>query len=1242
LGLPVILVVFKAVNESLGSVGFRKLGSNYQLKKHPKLRLVGGLGVGRASAYSDESELVESEIVSSEVPEAKPAELSPDSSKTSGQISNSHSGSVQSEVPQHADPASSLEAALGTPSGQSASYKASQEKPAASAGKNSSQGGHPLKPKPSGGLSPKTQALRDSQDYKNPEEVFEVVSPSALHESEKQAIQGLLARISENSVLVGVAKTNVLWDLRPIVKRPENSRPSLIRFLDRGVLSSEALSFRIKDIFGRIKAYEDLSGAVQNWGVSGEQIWYRRELVDNTLGDLLRVSRQIPASRAREIAVNLCREIEKWHSLGIAHGHLCASNVSLEAGAKVSLLDVGVGAVLAQLNSSEVQGGQFAASASSKYAGSAAKYLPETFAPEIIGSETVLFTADIYGLGRILSHLIAKIEKSGSSKPWIQPVSEMAVRMVASNASSRPSLGKIIELLDEARPEDRFDVRARVRQILDQYGPADTIVPSDSDDVVSETTSNDSIETSPLSGFAKQTNPYSSSKQASQSTGAISKSNELLGDPELASELQGFDSNIGMPEEFRSVDSLDPETGLVSENISQGGVEIKTEDSADKSEDSGFIWEEPEASDLVEETDITGASQVSEPSNTSVNDSGLLGGAPEFDDSAAVGEEYLAETAPTNSTDELLSDFNSDGADFYQEQAEPEQIEEPQALNEEQANDEFFSSESYEGLSSAELEAERQSRRAASETPSPEAKSKESQLEDEVDLDFADFSSEEDDLFSDDYGNADNEATRTAQARYSKLKHEAHRGSDKFLYIGGAIAAGLFALFFFFNSSGSNEEEPLIFSKSELAELWSSGLTKNRGLVVRSAINAEQPSIAAEQLIVSTALKAPKSETSLNGTLVRVAYDKRWMEELAHRDRRSVLAVAANTYLEGKLPKDLPAIDSLHPGAILGLAVTSKGDLNAPLADLELDKFFSLAPPIGPAFRHLNADPAVSKLGDFPARTLAKLAAIGLEPGLEATDGLYRFLEVNTSIRLQVLALLFIDDEAGAEQILSTVLDHPNRRLEHPLIEWGEESGLVDGFGGLPATQRLMILAGLKPGSPLGNEEVVRLFLHPSGGLRAHGINQSLEQISYRHPSAFEVLRMVSDKPELLGPDATVQLGQLLHGNRIGKARVEKWLALSPPPQVVFALLAGNNTNKASWKMDFLLAKHLRTLNYVPKLKSLERLVFHHDSFTRLYAYSSINQSSKRAEAQQLLKRALEKEKKDEYRVLLNTYLGDL
>lgn len=1083
------------------------------MKKHPKLRLVGGLGVGgpRAAVSSLDSE-------PTTIPDSAP--------ETQGQ-----SPGGNSQRAKEPKPASDV-------SHQKAHSANSQNTKAESKDLNSSKKGD-VSDSHSADSFGASQALKKSANYqeRKSDEAFDVVSPSGLKDAEKSVVENLLGRISEQSVLVGVAKTEQAWDIRPIVKRPENSKPSLIRFIDPIVCEKDIFSYRIKDIFGRVKSYSDLSEAIENWGLAGNQVWYRRRLVDNTLGDLLRVSKPLDAERARAIAIGLCQELERWHNRGLAHGHICASNIALEKDSKVTLLDIGVGASVVQA---------LKPGSSNNRLDLSRNYQIESFAPEIYSSESVLFTADIYGLGRVLKQIIAKVDIKTETESWIRPLGELAERMVRSKASERPRLPRILELLDVSKPETKIDVRSRVRQILDQYGPGDTIVPSDEN--------NPAIAKSDLDGLGESSELQSPESQASQQ--------------EVLSELADFDSN-----------STKPAPSIVDESSRTVQPVLRSKKSFSPEDQSAFRLDRKGSN-----------SPLPDESTSSVN--GRSSG-PTFNDRF-----QTSEPEPTGRGE---SDKRGDG-DFSLKETITHQASEPASHKDVSPDSDHFG--------------------YVDDVPLVELA--EDDLEDPYDP-FDEF--------------LDSSETGSAQARYSELKHQAHSGADRLLYLGAGLVLLLVGLFFF-RSSDTPIEEPVVISKESAAELWKSGILANKAQVVRSAISGEKPSVVAENLLVKTALRNPNSEPRLNSSLIRVAYDKRWMEELAQKDRRAILSIAASGLINGELPKDLAPIDSLHPGAILGLAVTAGNNMSKPLAELPLDKFSTLIPPIGPAFSRLSADPSVSKLGEKPALTLAKLATLGLEPGLEATDELYSFLGVNTTLRLQVLALLFIDNEAGAEQVLNTVLDHPNRRLDHPLTTWGDEQGLVDSWSDLAATQRLMILSGLKPGGYLENTKVAQLFVHPSPSLRAYGINQSLEQISYNHPGAFEVLRQLSAEPEMLGPEETIKLGEMLLGPQgIKKPAVEKWLESSPPPPLVFSMLATNTTNQAKWSMDFLLAKYLRSLNYVPSLDELEKLIHHSDSLTRLYSYSSIKQSSGREKAIELFNQALAKEKNPDYINLLKTYL---
>ena len=201
----------------------------------------------------------------------------------------------------------------------------------------------------------KQQSQSDIFDeHPSPEAAFDIVSKKALSSAERSHIDRVISSVCPEAGIIGVAKTPRSWDLRPVLKLSGESSPSVIRFFGPEVALSDSITSRVKETLKLFDSYPDLRALIIDHGVLEGQIWIRREFVDYTLEDLLRVDKPLSTKRAWNLTSNLLKAVGNWHARGIAHGHLTAANVGLSGVHNgrfeddLTLMDAGVGASCVQ------------------------------------------------------------------------------------------------------------------------------------------------------------------------------------------------------------------------------------------------------------------------------------------------------------------------------------------------------------------------------------------------------------------------------------------------------------------------------------------------------------------------------------------------------------------------------------------------------------------------------------------------------------------------------------------------------------------------------------------------------------------------------------------------------------------------------------------------------------------------------------------------------------------------------
>jgi len=268
---------------------------------------------------------------------------------------------------------------------------------------------------------------------------FELVGIDELPASDQSRVQQQVTELFPKASIIAVARNARSWDLRPVVARVGDSEPSIVRFANPEVLRSSHLAVRLKENFERLRSLKELNSAILGWGVWAGELWYRRPLVEKTLGHILSASDPIAIEHGLHIAHALVEEVVRWHERGIVHGHITSSNVIARANNKIALADAGVGlcAMQAQKGVSD--------------------YPLQSFAPETIGNQHPVFSADLYGLGLVFRRLFVVLnkraesdERRGEFARIIAPVGELGEALLEADPARRPPLAQVRRTIVQA------------------------------------------------------------------------------------------------------------------------------------------------------------------------------------------------------------------------------------------------------------------------------------------------------------------------------------------------------------------------------------------------------------------------------------------------------------------------------------------------------------------------------------------------------------------------------------------------------------------------------------------------------------------------------------------------------------------------------------------------------------------------------------------------------------------------
>jgi len=275
-----------------------------------------------------------------------------------------------------------------------------------------------------------------------------VIAVNQLNQQQRQRIAEITALVDVKATVLGSLLSIRSWDLRPILMAQSENSPSVVRLLGPEVTLSVGISNRVQDYLNRLTEHPELSTKLLDWGVHEGQIWCRREFVEKTLRDVALNGAGINLSDVLVIAKKALLELQRWHKVGLIHGHIAASNVHIDSKGNISLLDSTLGLALVHANKS--------LGAKDMLPG----YNIESFAPEALVGEAVLVSSDIYSLGKTLQELFRLTPEGqnfyklseGKSATVANPVIAAIMAMSSADIRKRPTIDSLLELLNSHLP----------------------------------------------------------------------------------------------------------------------------------------------------------------------------------------------------------------------------------------------------------------------------------------------------------------------------------------------------------------------------------------------------------------------------------------------------------------------------------------------------------------------------------------------------------------------------------------------------------------------------------------------------------------------------------------------------------------------------------------------------------------------------------------------------------------------
>lgn len=443
------------------------------------------------------------------------------------------------------------------------------------------------------------------------------------------------------------------------------------------------------------------------------------------------------------------------------------------------------------------------------------------------------------------------------------------------------------------------------------------------------------------------------------------------------------------------------------------------------------------------------------------------------------------------------------------------------------------------------------------------------------------------------------------------------------------------------SSESYDEFNGHILALDDLNSAWSSGVLSQMKLVADQAIYKNPGRLLAERVILSSVTNDQVKSELVDTSLLRVAFNAQWEEQLEEDDRRYALSLGLIQILKNQIPRDLGKLEDRNPAIVLALMSSGSISVNKFLSQVPISHLEKLPPPFGPSFQLLSTAQEGKNCGEQDVITLARFGTRGIENPVTINT----FVLDDFKRRMSALAILYTAQPDNARKVLDIVISHPNLSVKTAETIWAKRVGLIDWTEVDPA-DKIFLLAGvpLRGNTQLGPESVAKLFLHPSARVRGFAAGVAVDKITFLHKAAPEILSIISKSPDILSQDQFVMLGQILEDPKktaeSHRQIVQSFIASNPSVDICKHLLLASATEKESTILDSALSVYLKDKKWVPTHTQLEVLSAHPDKVTRMFAYQNLFASTDKDFAVELLKKSLKTETDPAYKEQLSAMIS--
>ena len=448
------------------------------------------------------------------------------------------------------------------------------------------------------------------------------------------------------------------------------------------------------------------------------------------------------------------------------------------------------------------------------------------------------------------------------------------------------------------------------------------------------------------------------------------------------------------------------------------------------------------------------------------------------------------------------------------------------------------------------------------------------------------------------------------------------------------IVVGCLLLGIWYYFRGVDTVGTVEYTMRQLKVDWESKIPSRMITVAELATESGVNNKLVQDFIVSAAKNGDQLPSSVNASLLRVAFNDRWEMELKPEDRRLAVALGLAGLLKDKLPKDLGELTDRHPGVILAVTATAGDNTKKILEKIPALTLTNLPPPFGAAFQKLLENEAELTCANDAVRLLAMFGTMSIDQ--IKPQEIIDYLSKEPSKRMQALALVVSYDDVAAGKVLDILYSQIGQSLGLPEIAWAKTWDLLR-WNEVENADKLFILSGIAPGNRISVERIKILFSHPNPKMRAYAVVNAKEKIGFQHPASTVILDKLINDPELLDGEQLLRLAEILQEpDKVADDRIKSWLNTSPEPEVVADLLISTSASASSSRADTWFAYYLKKQNWSPDLTTLTKLSTHPDSYTRLYSYTLLQNrvldgTIKEDQAKAIIANALSKEADPEF-----------